>query len=177
MHCDMLDLCDHLLKNTHILIEALYFYNSVFCTCFVDIIFYIKCTVNLDMNHIYHSCTLTWWSLYLNYFWVTVVWQSGLNKDGIRMTKMALSLPHTFMFSWILDKALKEEGWALKYAFGMVVVKLYSFLLRYFASTPFLHREFTNSVIVPVYRAILALIMLHMSTITGHLHWHTVSLF
>ena len=54
---------------------------------------------------------------------------------------MALLLQHTFVFNclahgfwpliWVLltTKALKEEAWALKKAFSMFVVKLYSFSL------------------------------------------------
>ena len=51
---------------------------------------------------------------------------------------MAFLLPHTFVFSFLLQsfwammlitKALKEEVWTLKYAFSVFVVKLFGFSL------------------------------------------------
>ena len=51
---------------------------------------------------------------------------------------MAFLLPHTFVFSFLLQsfwammlmtKAVKEEGWTLKYAFNVFVVKLFGFCL------------------------------------------------
>ena len=51
---------------------------------------------------------------------------------------MAFLLPHNIVFSFLLQsfwammlmtKALKEEGWTLKYAFNVFVVKLFGFCL------------------------------------------------